>query len=225
MKLTKGKLSKLFKKNKQSHKKRNNKKKHHKRNTFRNNKKINLANKTLKNLKIGGTNPDEPEVTSLSPSEEVNNVIDTNSDIPVAPLIKEDTSNQDTSNQENAGEIELTSLAAPEEINNVVDTNSDIPVAPPIEENVEENNDNVEANSLTEENASEPIQNPNEENDIKIPTTVIDESDYTEPSIPGASVEETIVTPEPNSINNNSENPELLKSFDIVLDYLAKKNY
>ena len=53
MKLTKGKLSKLFKKNKQSHKKRNNKKKNHKRNTFRNNKKINLANKTLKNLKIG----------------------------------------------------------------------------------------------------------------------------------------------------------------------------
>ena len=50
MKLTKGKLSKLFNKKKQSHKKIKNKKSK-KNNTFRKNKNINLANKTLKNLK------------------------------------------------------------------------------------------------------------------------------------------------------------------------------
>ena len=58
MKLTKGKLSKLFNKKKQSHKKKKNTKKNKKTNTFRRNKRTNLANKTLKKIKIGG-DPDE----------------------------------------------------------------------------------------------------------------------------------------------------------------------
>ena len=50
MKLTKGKLSKLFNKKKQSHKKKKNHKKNKKSNTFRRNKRTNLANKTLRIL-------------------------------------------------------------------------------------------------------------------------------------------------------------------------------
>jgi hypothetical protein len=139
MKLTKGKLSKLLKKNKQSHKKRNNKKKNHKRNTFRNNKKVNLANKTLKNLKTGGTNQGEPgeiELTSLAPDplpQEVGNIVDTNSSTLLAPPIE-----KDTSTAENSG-IELTSLSPPPEENDslvpppeeVSNTNFDTLVASP----------------------------------------------------------------------------------------------
>ena len=51
MKLTKGKLSKLYKKNKQSYMKKYNKnKKSFTNNTFRKNKNLNLVNKTLKNI-------------------------------------------------------------------------------------------------------------------------------------------------------------------------------
>ena len=53
MKLTKGKLSKLFNKKKQSHKRAKNKK-NNKNNSFRKNAHLNLANKTLKNNQSGG---------------------------------------------------------------------------------------------------------------------------------------------------------------------------
>ena len=80
MKLTKGKLSKILNKKKQSHKKKNHKRKSHKRNTFRNSKRINLANKTLKNFKIGG-DPDE---------------VSTNVDQIVPSVVEDDSDNKET---------------------------------------------------------------------------------------------------------------------------------
>lgn len=52
MKLTKGKLSKIMKKNKQTHKKKKITKNKNKNITFRKKNKFNLASKTLKNLNI-----------------------------------------------------------------------------------------------------------------------------------------------------------------------------
>ena len=76
MKLTKGKLSKLFNKKKQSHKKKKNHKKNKKSNTFRRNKRSNLANKTLKKIKIGGGD----EGASINSDEIVPSVVQDDSD-------------------------------------------------------------------------------------------------------------------------------------------------
>jgi hypothetical protein len=67
MKLTKGKISKLYNKKNQSFKKKINKKRStSKRKTFRKNKKLNLAKKTLRNFygkKRGGQEPmEDPKV-------------------------------------------------------------------------------------------------------------------------------------------------------------------
>jgi len=76
MKLTKGKLSKLFNKKKQSRKKNKyNKKKHRKNNTYNNNnnRNINLANKTLKKIKVGGVQ--DTNINYISEDEEDSNLI------------------------------------------------------------------------------------------------------------------------------------------------------
>ena len=82
MKLTKGKISKLYTKNRQSVKKRKNgKKKTYKSKTFRKNKRGNLFNKTLKHL-YGG----EPgiEMTNLSDTKPVDEEL--NQDVPVSSV-------------------------------------------------------------------------------------------------------------------------------------------
>ena len=81
MKLTKGKLSKLFNKKKQSHKKKNHKRKSHKRNTFRNKKNINLANKTFKKFKVGG----DPDEVPTNIDQIVPSVVEDDSDISTVP--------------------------------------------------------------------------------------------------------------------------------------------
>ena len=90
MKLTKGKLSKLFNKKKQSHKKKG-KKKGNKRNTFRKNKRFNLANKTLKNLKggINEINDGEIEMTTINNDNIVPNIVQDDSDIK-EPLLNDE---------------------------------------------------------------------------------------------------------------------------------------
>lgn len=75
MKLTKGKLLKLFNKKKQTRKKNKYIKKNHKRNTHNNiNKNINLANKTLKKIIVGGY----PDTNIVYNSEDNDNNNSTN---------------------------------------------------------------------------------------------------------------------------------------------------
>ena len=73
MKLTKGKISKLYNQKKQSFKKYNNKKKAKNYKSFRNKKYINLANKSLKQIKKGGTNDSNP---LLNDTNQIINVTD-----------------------------------------------------------------------------------------------------------------------------------------------------
>ena len=92
MKLTKGKISKLYNKKKQSlkkiNKKRTNKKSTNKRRTFRKNKKINLAKKTLRRYyskKSGGEEPtDETGMDDMMGDTEI-----TDTEMPVEPETKE----------------------------------------------------------------------------------------------------------------------------------------
>jgi hypothetical protein len=78
MKLTKGKLSKLFNKKKQSRKKKKYNKKKHRRNTYNNNNKnINLANKTLKRI-IGGGFDEMPTNIDYNSEEEKEEEMSTN---------------------------------------------------------------------------------------------------------------------------------------------------
>ena len=79
MKLTKGKINKLYKKKKQSLKKIKNKKKL-KHFTFRKNKKINLYKKTLKNFK-GGADFDFNEIQFVDKNYDSINPVDTNYNI------------------------------------------------------------------------------------------------------------------------------------------------
>jgi len=85
MKLTKGKIAKLYKKNKQSFNKINKKKTYSKSKTFRKNKKLNLHKKTLKKIykKIGGDEASGDEASDNIP--EVNPSLE-KTDIPVTKV-------------------------------------------------------------------------------------------------------------------------------------------
>ena len=92
MKLTKGKLSKLYNKKKQSCKKKINKRKSSNRSkTFRKNKKTNLARKSLKRINyIGGEDPpksDTPEQNLGVPAEPIASETTTTVDEPVVTVL------------------------------------------------------------------------------------------------------------------------------------------
>ena len=75
MKLTKGKINKLYKKKKQSLKKIKNKNKNKsKRHTFRKHKKMNLARKSLKKFR-GGADDDGKLITPIAKASPVSNAI------------------------------------------------------------------------------------------------------------------------------------------------------
>ena len=155
MKLTKGKLSKLFNTKKQSHKKKG-KKKGNKRNTFRKNKRFNLANKTLKNFKGGlnESNSGEIEMTPINKDNIVPTIVQDESDIK-EPLLNDDlalpVTTEETIAKNTDEPIENTEV-----VNNSNETVENIPNTVENTEVVNNSNETVE-NTLEKENIEEQI--------------------------------------------------------------------
>jgi hypothetical protein len=172
MKLTKGKISKLFNKKKQSIKRIKKHKQHYNKKTFRNKKIVNLARKSLKNLhykkyKGGGDPKDGKSVsTAQTPIIDTTPIINTANQNPeeegkqttVAPQVAENQASvvdetpiiDTTKKPEEEGK--QTSVAPEEE-------GKQTSVAPPVAENQAPEEEGNQANQVVENQAPEVVEN------------------------------------------------------------------
>ena len=201
MKLTKGKLSKILNKKKQTLKRNKNKKRIDKRKTFRKKKPFNLKNLTLKKW-IGGQ---ETDINPLEALEE-------------GKQLKQENSQNIEQNSEQVKETDINPLEAFEEGKQLKQENSqnseqvketDINPLEAFEEGKElkqENSQNNEQNNeiITNFSNSSPIEN----NEINIPET-----------LPEFEENESLFKKE----NTETENMELKNAIDTIINFVVEK--
>lgn len=213
MKLTKGKISKLYDKKKQSLKKHKKLKSSYKKRTFRNKRKVNLARKSLKRLHDrkykGGAETDE------TPKDDTNKNINQST---MEENITESTKNLDTTSN---GSVTNTTENPDESVTDYtenLDATTDESVI---------NTTNIETTNKTTEGIQDiPIQpsenitntdNVTDETTKKIP----DETTYNITDEPVDKTSQKETNNKKNIQIKNSSNTELMNSFKNIANYLA----
>jgi len=238
MKLTKGKITKLYNKKRQSFKKPKRRKLSNKRRTFRNKKYLNLHKKSLKryhyNKTKGGADEDSKE--ELTTPNLVENVepVDTSVNIPSEQNIQENTNQITTPITSDGVDQNMTPIVpdnVDQNIEPIVPDNVDQNIEPIANETVDENITPI-ANETVDENMTHVVPETVDENMTPVVPETIDEN--VEPIV-SETVDENV---EPNVENNNEITPvevpdifknhsgeiqnkdELIKSLSQVVDYI-----